>query len=419
MRRCLLVLACLAFAGPAAARFSPGLHPHDDRAVEPASADFASLRARLDALARGERRIVRVVHLGDSEVADDLVVRTLRRRFAERYGDAGPGYVAAMRPWTWYYREQWRAEAPAGFEPHVYSRHALPGGAYGPGGVAFLASRAGAEAEVHLERPVEGPCDVAFHYQRQAGGARITLRADGANFADVDTADAHPGPGVLRRRFEVCPGRFGLQVGAGPAIVHGWSVEAAGPGVVWSSLGVISGRLPLLLRYDDASLRGGLRALRPDLVVLSFGINAAAWPRGPSSDYFDEVVVALQRVRAALPGAPCLVVGPYPVGHRRGGKVEPHMVARWVSSRMRDSAVDAGCGYLDRYAMAGGAAAVLKWRQAEPPRLRDDLVHLTSYGSDWMGERIYRTLVRGLELEPGRRAPAHLHLPESPRTEDG
>ncbi len=419
MNRALVVLLALLAAGPALARFSPGLHPHDDHAVTPAPADFASLRARLDALGRGERRIVRVVHLGDSEVADDLVVRTLRRRFAERYGDAGPGFVAAMRPWTWYHREHWRAEAPVGFEPHVYSRHALAGGAYGPGGVAFLVTRAGAQAEVHLQEPVVGACDVAFHYQRQVAGARLTLRADGAPFADVDTADVTPGPGVLRRRFETCPTRFGLQVGAGHAIVHGWSVEAAGPGVVWSSLGVISGRLPLLSRYDDTSLREGLRALRPDLVVLSFGINAAAWPRGPSSDYFDDVVVALRRVRAALPGAPCLVVGPYPVGHRRGGKVEPHMVARWVSGRMMDAAVEAGCGYLDRYAMAGGAAAVLKWRQAEPPRLRDDLVHLTASGSDWMGERIYRTLVRGLELEPGRRAPPHLHLPGPPLTKDG
>ncbi len=406
-----LLLVAPLVARPAAARWSAGLGPSTDRAETPAAAGFDTFRARLEALEQGERRVVRVVHLGDSEVSDDLVVRTLRHRFAERYGDAGPGFVAAMRPWSWYYREAWRAGPPDGFRPVVYSRAKLPGGGYGPGGVAFEAKRAGALAEVALARPILGPCDVAFHFARQPAGAALELLADGVRFAAIRSASVQSGPTAERRRFVDCPRRLAVRVGEGPATIYGWSVEGAGSGVVWSSLGVVAGRLPLLLRYEDAALRDGLRALRPDLVVLSFGINAAAWPRGPSSSYFGDVEVALGKVRDALPGAPCLVVGPYPLGRRRDGHEEAHPVARWVSQRMGRAAVASGCGYLDRYEMVGGAPAVLRWRQREPPRLRDDLVHLTANGSDWMGERIFRTLVAGLALEPGRRFPAHLSLP--------
>ena len=76
----------------------PKLPPieHDD----PALARFYEKAARV--LRGTAKDHVRIAVYGDSNGAMDYMTGEMRRVLQTKYGDAGHGFVAAGRPWTWY-----------------------------------------------------------------------------------------------------------------------------------------------------------------------------------------------------------------------------------------------------------------------------------------------------------------------------
>ena len=66
--------------------------------------------------ARPSRGLTRIVHYGDSHVAADLLTGELRRKFQMGFGDGGPGFIVAGRPWQGYSPHGVRTAASPGWE---------------------------------------------------------------------------------------------------------------------------------------------------------------------------------------------------------------------------------------------------------------------------------------------------------------
>ena len=81
-----------------------------------ASAALGPFFDRLAALERGETRRVRVLWLGDSHVAADLLTGHARRLLQARFGDAGPGLVMPGNPWRFFRHDRARSRGDGGFE---------------------------------------------------------------------------------------------------------------------------------------------------------------------------------------------------------------------------------------------------------------------------------------------------------------
>jgi lysophospholipase L1-like esterase len=355
--------------------------------------------------------IVRVVHFGDSEIAGDYVTGTLRARFGNRYGLAGPGFVLASQAWPTYLRTGWRV-ADTGWKSSAYVYGALKSGQYGPAGVA-LEAPASSSAQVALESPPKGACEVQFFHQTQPTGAKVQLLADKTVYAEVDTQVESQGESrvaVHRHTFERCPRLLTVKTLPGrSAQVYGWNVEAASGGVLWSSMGVIAARSTQLTLYDDANLRESIAALAPDLLVLSFDLNNASVADAPNATYDRRLRLALRKIRAGLGDGACLVVGPYSVGLVDGGAVKASPTTAKVAKRQREAALDAGCAFLDRFELAGGAAATERWLQHKPKLLSGDYVHLTAAGSTFMGNTLAKVLTA--LLDGGAPVPTSVSLP--------
>ncbi|MBM4318783.1 MAG: hypothetical protein FJ125_02230 [Deltaproteobacteria bacterium] len=351
-------------------------------------------------LQEGKKQTVHVVHLGDSEIAGDGVVSTIRKEMAGRFGYGGPGFALAMKAFPSYHRRGWNHPESKGFRVRSYPLKQVPDGAYGPGGVAFDAKSVGAAAEVKLtDEAPEAGCTVSFFYRRQPEGGRLRLLADGQPFAEVDSAADEPGSGLQSSPFAPCPRRLKVEVvGPGRARIFGWSVVHAAPGIVWSSLGVLSARLPHLNNYGEGQLGEALRGLQPDLLVLSYGLNLSSVPQIPGAWYRQGIEQALTRLLAEIPQVACLVVGPYPVGVSLDGQVKASPAAAWISEAQKKAALAHGCGFIDRFNLSGGARATKQWLEHQPKLLSGDLVHLTHVGAARMGRMISLVLWSGCQL---------------------
>ncbi len=349
---------------------------------------------RLRELEQGKRDKVRVIHLGDSELVADGTSGAIRRRLAERFGLGGLGFSLVANPLPWYQREHWRHRDGIGFTIYSYVYGRQISGMYGPGGVAFDAPP-GSHAFVTAKHPVASACTLKLFYAYIPRGGVVELSLDDTHHATIDTARWRAGVGVWTKSFQRCPRELNLATSKRYTRLYGWSVEYAGPGIVWSSLGVVAARLTQLVNYEPQHLREALAVLEPDLVVLTFGLNLAALPWPPPPSYRNEAFQMMRRLRRALPNAACLVTGPYPVGYpKKDGSVNPEArSAEVVGERQRAAAEAVGCVFLDRFRLAGGKSAARRWVAAHPKILAGDYQHLTVEGSNRMGRAIAEVLL--------------------------
>src|SRR5215467_661773 len=75
--------------------------------------------------------VTRILHYGDSVIASDYISGTMRRRFQERFGDAGHGFILIANPWQWYFHNDVVHWASEGWNASKLSGPVAPDGAFG------------------------------------------------------------------------------------------------------------------------------------------------------------------------------------------------------------------------------------------------------------------------------------------------
>lgn len=143
---------------------------------------------------QGEGEPVRVLQFGDSHTASDDWVAEMRTRFQQRFGDGGPGFTAAGRPFPGYRRYDSKGAMSRGWK--AVGLLAREGdGLYGLGGVALETQREG--ETVTLEA---GGSVVEFFYLKQPGGGRLALEDQETTLATIET-EGETGAGYYRQEL--------------------------------------------------------------------------------------------------------------------------------------------------------------------------------------------------------------------------
>ena len=337
----------------------------------------------------GESDPVRITHFGDSHVAADLWTGPVREALQARFGDGGRGFVLAGRPWSSYWQKaldngvegRWRVD---GF------RGGQADGWYGVGGCSMASTDP--RAAVRARVPGEGGARfVEVHHLRQPGGGCFEVRLDDRPVGRVSTA----GPWI-----ESAFARFDLPAAGVTVSVHplggrevrlGGLSFGGGRGVIYDALGINGARADRLLTADPAGLADDLRRLDPRLLVLSYGTNELFDDALELGDYGARLDRVLSRLRAAVPGADCLLTGP-PDARRRG---RPLPLIDGVIDTQRALADAHGCAFWDARAAMGGPDSIRRWRRAR--LAQRDLVHLTRDGYTHLGAAFAGALLRAFE----------------------
>lgn len=404
-----------ASADPPAAAVDADEEPLAEVAIEDASG--RALDRLFDGLARLERdtpgALVRVAHFGDSHSATTSFSAAIRGALGARFGDAGVGFLQPGRPWPSYDPADVDLGTAGSWtfdRVHGRGETALDDGRFGLGGWSARSAEADAVLWVETEpRDAAGAFDVQYLAQPDGGSAELWL--DGAAVGRIDTAaDVAT---VRRHRVQAEDGTHRFEVrlrGDGEVRLLGLAAERPGPGVRWDVLATNGARADWLLEWDAALFAEALAQREPDLVVLLYGTNEVEDDDLDLDRYTERLAAALARVRDAVPGASCLVVGPPDLSHRerRRWLGTPEALPRLIEQQ-RTQAAAAGCAFFDLFAAMGGAGAMDRWAAAEPALGARDRVHLTARGYRRLGEALAGALVRAYDArtaEPSATAAA-------------
>jgi len=342
-----------------------------------------SLKSFFRALDEADRRVVRVLFSGDSQLWGDNITGRLREEFQQKYGDGGIGLLELSRD---------PARAKTGHEVksargfHLQSipyewfdRKTLPD--VGFAGRSFQSSKEAyfeqrdlsgeffQKAEVLL-RPVQRKADIVLAINGKESPQRVE-QCQGVAFALNES-------------------RFQLGVKGDPVLLDGVLLEK-NTGVSLSSIVHMGLHGSWQTAIPPANLSCGLTWLKPDLIILHYGINESAslgsrYRGFTATRYEQELKEWLTGLKHASGGTPILLFGM--LEYTRGGK-EPayHAEVRNIQARVAE---ELGLGYFDTYGALGGEGQVERLRARR--LLQGDNLHLTMGGGDLLARTFFEAI---------------------------
>jgi lysophospholipase L1-like esterase len=378
----------------------PGIITRPGEIEDPSGRALAHFFSSLAKVER-EGGQVRISHYVDSPITGDMITSTVRRKLQQRFGDAGHGFVLLGKPWGWY-QHVGVTLAASGWqsEPMFISKGDHR---FGFGGASFTALGAGATASF-------GPADEGeikhsvsafdIYYLAQPGGGEFDVEVDGAHHSRVSTAGGDIRSGFYK--VSVAEGAHTLTlrtVGNGEVRAFGVVLESGRKGLSYDSLGVNGAFVGLLANYlDEQHWAEQLRHRRPDLVILAYGANESEYEDWPMEQYERDTREVVRRVRAALPEASILFVGPMDRGKRgAGGAIITRPTIPKLVAAQRRLAAEMGCAFFDTFTAMGGEGTAARWYEARPRLMGGDLTHPTWPGSETVGTLIHDALIKAYE----------------------
>jgi len=347
-----------------------------------------------------------ILHYGDSVIASDYISGTLRRKFGQKYGDGGHGFILVANAWEWYFHNDVSHWASEGWSMSRITGPLSGDGMYGVGGVSFRTSGVASAGFGTADKGDFGRNVSRFdvYYLEQPFGGDVELRVAGKY-----DAFSTRGPKKVSRvhSVEVPDGAAQLSLktrASGDVRLFGVALERDQPGVVYDALGANGARAKLWEPMSEAHWTDQLALRKPALVILQYGTNESEDPVLEPESYKKQLRGLIEKVKHAADGkAAVLVMSPLDRAEKidrmefRTRKVIPEIVAI-----QREIAREEGVAFWNAFEAMGGEGSISRWVKAEPQLASWDLTHPTPAGAERIASLFYKATVAGFQAYVAR-----------------
>ena len=357
---------------------------------------------QLSLIEDGTDRVARALVWGDSTIANDGIIKDVRARMQERFGDSGPGFLAAKVDKRWAFRRDIVRDVDGSWS----AKNIVHGGAddsrYGLAGTVAVA-HPGAKSKlggVKIEGDRQNIHRFQVFYQRrpQGGDLNISTKSKGVslNTSSTDITDAYYELIVPNGDPYVY-----LEAATQNVVIYGVALEVDSPGVTWETFGVAGSSISSMQKQHDGHLSNQIAARDPALLVYWTGGNELGYPSLRSSTgkgykkYYRKVV---RNLKEGAPQASCLLIGPLDQAVRVEGQIVSKPTLDKLIRFQREVAEEEGCAYWDARAAMGGANSFRDWLSVKPALASPDLAHLTGRGRKRIGDTLADVLMREYDL---------------------
>jgi hypothetical protein len=360
---------------------------------------LASFYAQLARSLRGSAKDhLRVGLYGDSNGCQDFFTGEMRRWLQSHYGDAGHGYIALGKPWSWYMHRDVRQgiDAPL-WSSFVVSSHPANDPYYGMGLIAGQSALRGAVSWIATagEDSVIGKTvsRVDLYFLKWPRGGSFDVMVDGILTETVDSRSERIEAGFSMLDLPDAPHKIAIiPKGGAPVRLFGATMERGSPSFVIDDLSVGAANWRVMLREDPALDTATLRHRRYDLLILHMGTNT--WTGEPGRA--DSMRAELARLHAEMPDLPMLVLSS--PDHADNGE----LMDRTVTPEQRAIALEAGAAFWDFHAAMGGLGSMQTFFRNK--LAMNDVIHWNEKGGAFMARRfmvaLFHDFSRWLEAHP-------------------
>jgi lysophospholipase L1-like esterase len=369
----------------------------------------SSLDRFFESLRSGEpsKRMVRVLHYGDSQIEGDRITSFLRSRLQARFGGCGPGILQAVphsyqpgsiRQWASSNWEKFSVTDRDKKDRDVTLYGALGGYSTFSGSYQLLPRGNVSEAWVRVQRtgPRANPSRnfnrVRILYGYNNAPLIIELKASN-NLLD---ADMIPASGRLSQSCWSIPASLSpFEItfrGDDSPFVFGISLE--------SDNGVLVDNIPLrgssgteFARFNQQFLKEILALLNTKLIILQFGVNAIPNVVKSYRYYENQLYNQIRILQDAKPDASIVMIGVSDMSRKEGMQYVSYPNVECIRDAQRNAAFRAGVPFWDCYKAMGGHNSMVAWVFATPALAAKDFTHFSTRGAKIIAEMFYSALM--------------------------
>jgi len=349
----------------------------------------------------GSPTITRALVWGDSTIANDGVIKNVRKRFQAQFGDGGPGFLAVQVDPKWSIRRDILRRPTAGWKTRTIVFGGAHSGRYGLAGTVSTAygpakSRLGG-VKIDGERQLLNRFKV--FYESQPKGGKITAKL-GDRVETISTSASNVGHGFKEITSEEGISELKIATSDGRVTIYGVSMETE-KGATWETFGVAGSSVRSMRNQPKEHIKAQVSARDPQLVVYWTGGNELGYPSLKSKTgraYKNLYRRAIEKIKSGAPNASCLLIGPLDQGVRERGKIKSKKTLKKIIQFQSEVAKSMGCAYWNARASMGGEGAIKRWRHHKPALASGDLAHLTGKGRALIGESLADALLYSYQL---------------------
>lgn len=144
---------------------------------------------------------------------------------------------------------------------------------------------------------------------------------------------------------------------------------------------------------DRENLEKAYSLLKPDLIILHYGLNVVLSVNTDFSYYEEGIYRQLRRIQSVSPGSVILVVSLTDMAHREDNRITSYKNIPLIRSAQQNAAARAGVLFWDAWEAMGGEDAIIDWSEKIPALAARDYTHLTYKGGDRLAELLLDELI--------------------------
>jgi len=345
-------------------------------------------------LENGDTNQVSILHIGDSHIQADFLTREVRKSLQLKFGNAGRGLVFPLKAAGTNEPADYRSTTNTGWTvAKINSQNRFP--EPGLSGISMLSGESGAYFDVTTSNHDE--LDYTFNQvtlihtkDSLQFDCRFTHTPDKFGYL-MSARPLEPGEYTTSVRFQQPTSFVRIQaeqteISQSSITINGVILQNSKPGVLYSSVGINGAHFS---DYNNSPwFFRQMKALEPDLVIISLGTNEGANIKVAEEEIIASVSTMLQNIRIAHPGTCILIATPADDYFRKKYK---NLYLEAVQRALVKSAQQESVSCWDMYSISGGFGSCTEWRKAG--MLQHDGVHYNKQGYTLQGSLLYKALI--------------------------
>lgn len=365
------------------------------------------LSSFFEALHTGEcnRKLIRVLHYGDSQIEGDRITSYLRSRLQSKFGGGGLGLLHAVpqssQPAAIIQStsSNWEKTTLADYDKALTGTNrlgALEGySIYTPSHNLFsnltdeawvLFQRTGGISSAHNFQKLRlfygfnsKPFMIELKSKEKTLDAEIIPSTNKLNSLTLDIASS-------LNSFEI---KF---KGEDSPMIFGISLESE-KGVNIDNIPIRGSSGTNFTKTNMVFMKEMLKMLNTKLIILQFGVNVV--PNIVESYKYYEIQLynQIKAIQAAKPDASIIMIGVSDVSRKEGLRFVSYPNVEKIRDAQKNASFKAGIPFWDCYKAMGGKNSMVAWENSKPPLATKDFIHFTYRGANLIAEMFYGALM--------------------------
>lgn len=356
---------------------------------------FDNLFAQMES-AQGQKRILRILHYGDSQLEMDRMSDRIRDYAQREFGGGGPGLVPVLQTIPSRSISQWAngslsIQSSYGGDSTTSYR---ANGNYGPMTRCLRlegSASAGFKSTQHKELPesFRNFKRVKVVFNNRPGPLLITVNGIQKNYNNE-------GVNSLEWEFDSVVNNVKMNL-SGTSDIYGVMIDG-GYGVAVDNIAMrgCSGQQFAMINFDQ--LKSAYSHMDVGMIILQFGGNSVPYIRAEKSatTYAESLGKQIEIIHRACPSATILFIGPSDMSTTVNGELTTYPYLPKLINIIRDTVLQHNAAFWSIYDAMGGLNSMKVW--ANNGLAGTDYIHFSQKGANLMGDRFVEAFERMREF---------------------